>query len=126
MGSNLSHFSINAEDVPRARQFYEKVFAWEFEAWGPPDFFQIKTGDGPAAVRGALQKRRELKTGTPTIGFECTFSVPDVDRLAADVVECGGRLLMEKTVIAGVGYRVFFEDPEGNVVGAMTYDPSAD
>ena len=88
--------------------------------------FGIKTGDGPAAVRGALQKRRELKTGTPTIGFECTFSVPDVDRLAADVVECGGRLLMEKTVIAGVGYLVFFEDPEGNVVGAMTYDPSAD
>ena len=32
----LAHFSINADDVDRARVFYEKVFGWKSSAWGPP------------------------------------------------------------------------------------------
>ncbi len=126
MTSRISHFAINADDLTRARQFYERVFGWTFEPWGPPDFFQIGTGgEGSPDVRGALQRRRELKPGTPTIGFECSFAVEDVDQVAVDVKENGGRILLEKTAIAGVGHLLFFEDPEGNVVGAMSYDPSA-
>jgi hypothetical protein len=32
---------------------------------------------------------------------------------------------MEPTVIAGVGELIFIEDAEGNVAGAMRYDPAA-
>lgn len=128
MTSPLSHFAINADDVARARRFYERVFGWNFEAWGPPEFFQIDTGGGGESphVRGALQKRRNLIEGTRTVGFECTFAVDDVDETASAVTENGGRILMEKTAIAGVGELVFFEDPEGNIIGAMRYDPSTD
>jgi len=41
---HLAHFAINADDVPRAKKFYEKVFGWKFSAWGPPNFYQIQTG----------------------------------------------------------------------------------
>ena len=34
----------------------------------------------------------------------------------------GGRILMEKANIPGVGDLIYFEDPEGNVAGAMRYD----
>lgn len=126
MTGQLSHFAINADDVARARTFYEQVFGWTFQAWGPPGFLQINTGDdSPSAVRGALQQRRELKPGTPTIGFECSIAVDDVDRIAAEVIKNGGRVIMEKTAIMGVGYLIFLEDPEGNVVGAMHYDQAA-
>ena len=126
MTGQLSHFAINADDMARAQQFYEQVFGWSFEAWGPPGFFQINTGgDARSAVRGALQQRRELKPGSPTIGFECSIAVDDVDRIAADVTRSGGRVIVEKTAIMGVGYLIFFEDSEGNVVGAMHYDQSA-
>jgi predicted enzyme related to lactoylglutathione lyase len=40
---NIAHFAINAENLPRARTFYERVFGWVFNAWGPPDFYQIQT-----------------------------------------------------------------------------------
>lgn len=126
MIGQLSHFAINADDVARARRFYEQVFGWTFDAWGPPGFFQINTGgNGQSPVRGALQPRRELKPGSPTIGFECSIAVDDVDRIAAEVTKSGGRVIMEKTAIKGVGYLIFFEDSEGNVVGAMDYDRSA-
>ena len=74
MNSNVSHFAINADDLTRARSFYEGVFGWTFQAWGPPDFFQITTGsDSDPGIRGALQRRRDLRSGSPTVGFECTI-----------------------------------------------------
>lgn len=127
MSARIAHFAINADDVPRARRFYEKVFGWTFQPWGPPDFFQVTpVDDDPSAVRGALQKRREIVPGSPPAGLECTFAVHDVDEVSAAVVEAGGRILMEKTAIVGVGYLAFFEDTEGNAVGAMRYDPAAE
>jgi predicted enzyme related to lactoylglutathione lyase len=126
VSAELSHFAVNAENVEDARRFYEAVFGWTFRAWGPPGFFQIETGDGEGAtVMGALQARRELLPGTRTVGFECTFGVDDVDAVAKVVLAQGGRILMDKTIITGVGDLIWFEDPAGNVVGAMRYDPSA-
>jgi uncharacterized protein len=124
--NHLAHFAINADDLNRARQFYEKVFGWRFEAWGPPGFFQIATSAGhqPGPL-GALQKRRELIPGERTNGFECTVAVADVDAVAAAVVAGGGTILIPRTMIPTVGYLIFFRDPEGNVVGAMQYDSNA-
>jgi uncharacterized protein len=120
----LSHFAINADDVPATRRFYENVFGWRFTAWGPPDFLQIRTTeDGP--VLGALQKRRELVEGCPMYGYECTFAVSDVDAVAAAVVASGGRVVMPKATIPGVGELIFFADPAGNVAGAMRYEAGA-
>lgn len=121
MAGRISHFAINADEVERARGFYERVFGWEFTAWGPPDFYQIATGDGEP-VGGALHKRRDIVAGRPIHGFECTIAVDDVDAVAKSVVDAGGRIVMEKSVITGVGELIFFEDTEGNIAGAMRYD----
>ena len=54
---NLYHFSINADDVARARRFYERAFGWKFNAWGPPNFYMIETnvkGEPPPGVRASL------------------------------------------------------------------------
>jgi predicted enzyme related to lactoylglutathione lyase len=37
------------------------------------------------------------------------------------VVANGGRIVMDRATIPGVGDLVFFEDPSGNVAGAMQY-----
>jgi len=123
---NVRHFAINADDLPRARSFYERVFAWRFEPWGPPGFFMIATGDGEVPL-GSLQQRRELVPGKRMAGFECTIAVEqDVAEVAAAVTANGGRILMEKATIPGVGDLIFFEDPDGNVAGAMRYDRRAE
>src|SRR5689334_17599403 len=111
--NGIHHFAINTDDVPATRRFYESVFGWRFTPFGPPDFYRIAAPDGPI---GALQKRRELIPGQPTIGFECTIAVEDVDATGRAVVEAGGRILMPKSTIAGVGHLIFFTDPGGNAV----------
>jgi len=123
MSNALAHFSINADNVDRARAFYERVFGWKFAAWGPPGFYQI---EGCGQVMGALQGRRELVKGTKTIGFECTIGVPSIDKVEAAVKAGGGKVVLERSVIAGVGTLMFFQDPEGNVFGAMQYDSNAE
>lgn len=119
---NVRHFAINADDLPRARRFYEQVFGWSFQPWGPPGFFMITTGESEGRPLGSLQGRRELVPGRRANGFECTIAVEgDVEEVARAVVAAGGRILMEKATIPGVGDLIFFEDPEGNVAGAMRY-----
>jgi predicted enzyme related to lactoylglutathione lyase len=119
---SLSHFAINADDLDASRQFYESVFGWQFTPWGPPGFLKITTAEGkqPGPI-GALQGRRDLLPGAPTNGLEGTVSVTDIDAVAASVVASGGRILMEKATIPGVGHLIFFADPSGNVLGAMQY-----
>lgn len=124
MPNPVAHFSINADDTARARKFYEKVFGWTFEAWGPPDFFKIQSGGKDPGPMGALQLRRELG-GKKVFGFECTVAVSDVDKVAKAAKANGGKVLMEKTTLSGIGDLIFVEDSEGNVVGAMRYDATA-
>jgi uncharacterized protein len=74
MHGHLTHFAINADDVPATRAFYEGLFGWEFaEPFGPG--FLRTTSAGPAV--GAIQGRRDL-LGVKTNGLEVTFSVDDV------------------------------------------------
>ena len=121
--NTLAHFAINADDVDASRAFYTKVFGWTFQSWGPPGFYQIDAKGSP--VMGALQGRRTFPDGTRA-GFEPTFAVASIDATEKAVKAAGGRVLLERSVIVGVGTLMFFADPSGNVFGAMQYDAKAE
>lgn len=117
----LRHFAINADDVPRAKAFYERVFGWAFTPWGPPNFYQTRSaGEG---VMGALQERRELKPGVRIASFETSFQTADIRASLAIVERGGGAVLMRPFKIDGVGEIGFFEDTEGNACGLAQYEP---
>lgn len=121
--NNLASFALQAEDVDRARSFYEAIFNWRFEPWGLPGFYLIHTGDERSpGIQGLLHKRQEPRTGTGLNGFEPTFSVEDVDILAAAVEAHGGQVVMPKSIIPTVGVLIRFLDTEGNEIGAMRYE----
>ncbi len=121
MPATFRHFAINADDVPRARRFYENVFGWRFEPWGPPDFYQIRNaGEG---LLGALQGRRELVEGVRMRGDEASLGVDDLQATIAAIEAGGGRIVMPPYRIDGVGELIHFEDTEGNLAGAMQYVP---
>jgi predicted enzyme related to lactoylglutathione lyase len=121
MPATFRHFAINADDVARAKAFYERVFDWRFTPWGPPNYYQIRTaGEG---LLGALQERRELVKGVKASTFEPSFGVSDLKATMEAITAGGGKILMQPYRIEGVGELIYFEDPEGNFVGAMQYDP---
>ena len=124
MPANLAAFAIHVDDIERATSFYEAVFGWVFEPWGPPGFYLIRTGDDASpGVQGLMHKRHEPRSVTGRNGRECTFSGGDVDAVAERVQANGGEVVMEKSVIPTVGALIYFHDTEGNRLGALKYEP---
>lgn len=125
--NHVAHFAINADDVERARSFYENVFGWQFHEWGPPDFYLIQTGpDENRGIRGALQKRSEPVTGTGMIGFECSVSVADLKSITESIKQNGGTIVFDEIEIPTVGRMIKFSDTEGNIACAVQYNPGVE
>ena len=119
MSATLRHFAINADDVPRARAFYETVFGWTFTPWGPPGFYQTRSAG--AGHMGALQGRRGIG-GQVMPGMELSFGVDDIQATIQAIEAHGGKVLMPPFHIEGVGHLIFFADTEGNIAGTMQYE----
>jgi len=110
------HFEIYGDKPEQLIEFYKNVFGWKFEKWGPMDYWIIKTGEGPG-IDGGLGKQKN-----PGIN---TIDVSDVDKYIEKITKAGGTVIVPKTTMPGIGYLAFFKDPQGNVFGIMTDDPTA-
>lgn len=120
--NNVAHFAVHADDIERAKSFYERVFAWQFQEWGPPDFYLIQTGNHENhGIRGALQKRTEPINGSGMIGYECSISVANLKEVVASIKKFGGEIVVDEVDIPTVGRLVKFKDTEGNLACAIQY-----
>jgi predicted enzyme related to lactoylglutathione lyase len=127
MKNKLIHFAIHIEDMERAKSFYDGVFDWGFNSYGPSDFLQIKADKSEnGELIGALQSRNYSPVPEKLIGLECTISVENVDDIIDRVKQNGGQMVMEKTVIPFVGWVAKFLDTEGNLMCAMQFDNNAE
>jgi predicted enzyme related to lactoylglutathione lyase len=116
------HFEIPADNPERAVDFYRKVFGWGFQKWGgPQEYWLASTGpDTQPGINGGLLRRQHPGAGTCN-----TLDVPSVDQAVASVAQHGGKNVMPKTAIPGVGYLAYCSDTEGNVFGLMQADKDA-
>jgi len=116
------HFDIRGEDSERAKGFYTDVFGWKFDKWeGPMDYWRITTGpDDEPGINGGFMKRERPEENTVF-----TIGVPSADEYAVKIEKAGGKILVPKNAIPGVGYIVTCLDSEGNVFGVMEDDPDA-
>ena len=115
------HFEVAADDPDRAVKFYQDTFDWKIDKWdGPQDYWLVTTGaKEEPGIDGAIMRRMP---GATTIN---TVDVPSVDEFAQKVVAAGGKVVMPKSAVPGVGYFAYCADTEGNVFGIMQNDPSA-
>ena len=115
------HFEIHADDPERAVKFYGKVFGWKISKWqGPVDYWLVKTGEADKpGIDGAVMRRTDHGTTYNTI------DVPSVDEFTKAIEKAGGKVVMPKTAVPGVGYMAYCTDTDGNVFGIMEENPSA-
>lgn len=115
------HFEIPADDPERSIQFYRDTFGWTFHKWeGPQDYWLIGTGDArDPGINGGLMRRNSEQ---PVVN---TIDVANVDEVAPKIEANGGSIVVPKMPIPGVGYLIYFKDPDGNIFGIMHRDESA-
>jgi len=122
MANRVVHFEIQADDVARAKEFYENAFGWEISQMmtaeqGGMDYWGLKTGpDGTPGINGGLYQRpADHKLYT----YDCTIQVEDIDKSIEAVKNSGGQINGEKMEIPGVGWFISGTDTEGNKFGLM-------
>lgn len=123
MANTLTHFAIHIDDIDRAKSFYEGVFDWGFNTYGPDDFVQIKSDKSEdGELIGAMQSRKYSPVPDKVIGLECSIGVENLDEIIEKVKSNGGQVLMPKTAIPHVGWVAKFLDTEGNLICGIQYD----
>ncbi len=120
--SRVVHFEIPTSDPEKAIAFYTKVFGWKIEKWdGPVNYWLITTGEeNEPGINGGLAEKTETMQVTTN-----TISVPSYEDAVKKVAEAGGKVLMPRMTVPGVGYMTYCKDPEGNVFGIMQTYPQA-
>lgn len=102
----LVYYEIPSTDVKRSSAFYAALFGWPMTPSG--DRYVMFSGDGD--VGGGIEHAERA----PGEGVRVYIGVDDIPATLAKVRSLGGKVVKEKTEIAGgYGYWASFEDPGG-------------
>ena len=109
------HFEIPAEDPGKTVDFFSKVFGWKFNKWGDMDYYLSDSGpEEEPGIEGAV-----MQWNSPDQPIVNTIQVEDIDETIRRIEKYGGKLVVPKQSIPGVGTHCYFKDPSGFIHGAM-------
>lgn len=122
---NIGYFEIPADNIDRAKHFYHALLGWKI---GP-----TRTLMDPASA--AAMQYQDISTGPAQDGtlnaggmykrkmdenIKNFVLVEDIGAVLAKVEKLGGKIVMPKTDIQGVGPAAVIQDTEGNTLGLWT------
>lgn len=116
----IVHFEIPANDMGRAKSFYTDLFDWKIESFPGGEYMLIQTDPDGQGIGGGIMKRQH--SDQKIMNY---ISVPSVDDFSAKVEKLGGKLLMPKMAVPGMGYFAVCMDTEGNAFGLWETNESA-
>ena len=120
MSGPVVHFEIPADDLDRARRFYQAAFGWELSFMPEMNYTLVQTTPAdeqgrpaePGAINGGMLKREPPVT-TPVI----TIAVDDIDTTLETIGTLGGSTVLPKLAVTDMGFAAYFTDSEGNLMG---------
>ncbi len=116
------HFEIPADDLKKLSQFYSKLFGWKIVKMpGPTQYWGIQTV--PVDKQGMLLRngvnggmiKRQNSEHKP-VNY---IAVESVDEYNKKIEELGGRIVVPKMEVPGVGWWALALDPDGNSFAIM-------
>ena len=113
MGQPVVHWELWSQDPARASEFYKKVFGWEIRHIPEIEYRVVTTG-GTGGINGGIMKP---KKGPWPNNLALYIDVDDIDAFGRKIREAGGKIVVEKEDVPGVGQFALFEDPDGRVLG---------
>lgn len=113
MGNPISHWELAVGDLARGKEFYSRIFDWEFDETTFPGYSMIKTGADPG---GGMMAKPDM---APACALNTYFQVEDVEATLAKATGAGATVIAPKTAIPGVGYWAMFADPDGIPIGIL-------
>lgn len=129
----IVHFEIPADDVERAKKFYSDLFGWKMEKWPGTDnkdssssnieYWMISTTDSKgnkASIGGGMMKRQDNHQRITNF-----IDVNSVDEYSSKIEKLGGKVVVSKMAVPGMGYFAVCHDTESNSFGIWESNESA-
>ncbi len=122
--NGVVHFELPADDLSRAKEFYGSIFGWKLQDWPMPDgstYIGVHTTPidektrlplKPGAINGGIMKRSAMAKA-PIFAI----NVSSIDEKVKMVEAAGGKVVMPKMDMMGMGFYAYVSDTEGNVIG---------
>ncbi len=113
MGQPVVHWELWSEDPDRLSTFYKDVFDWEIRMIPEMKYHMVETG-GEGGINGGIMKPQQ---GPWPGKLAFYIDVDDLDKFSEKIKKSGGKIVVDKVDVAGVGQFSLFEDPDGRVLG---------
>jgi len=121
--NEVVYFEFNSPDPARTNEFFKSVLGWTIEpsSIGDSEYYLANSGDPDSpGINGGILASED---GVPkTIN---TIVVESLDAMLEAIAAHGGRVIVERFPISGIGYAAYCEDPTGLVFGIFEPDEDA-
>ncbi|MGN6615362.1 MAG: VOC family protein [Candidatus Nitrosocosmicus sp.] len=127
----IVHFEIPSDDIQRSKRFYNELFGWTIEKFQdtgnnmPEDmeYYIITTTDdkGNKSLRGGMLKRKDIQQQ----GITNYIDVKSIDEYSVKVEKLGGKVVVQKMPVPGMGYFAMCLDTENNSFAIWETNSSA-
>ena len=119
MKYKVVYFELPAEDMSRAKKFYSSAFGWEMKDMDE-DYTSVLCAESDeymhsvekGAITGGIQKK-----GARAVAPTVVIQVDDIDQAINNLEKAGGKIIVPKDEMNGMGWYAQFNDPEGNRIG---------
>lgn len=118
MGNPVVHWELWSADPAKLSKFYEAAFDWRIQVYPELNYHMADT-EGPAdnkGINGGLFKPEGGPKDWPG-NTALYIQVPDLAAALERVVAAGGKVILDRKEVPGMGAFSLFADPEGRVLG---------
>jgi predicted enzyme related to lactoylglutathione lyase len=113
MGSPVVHWELWSENAERAADFYKTVFDWNIRHMPEMNYRIVDTGGG--GINGGIMTPEKSGPWPGNMAFY--IDVDDLDAYGKRITDAGGKIIVEKQQVPGMGSFSLFADPDGRVLG---------
>jgi len=125
----IVHFEIPADNIEKLKQFYQDLFGWTMNKYpGPTTYYLV--GTVPVDEKTMMPTRQGVNGGmyekkdasSPELARQINYiSVESIEEYSRKVGALGGKIIVPKMEIPGLGWWALALDPEGNHFGMLEY-----
>lgn len=121
MANAFVHVELNTNDLPRAKDFYGKLFDWKFEDMPMDDgtYTLIKVGDGTG---GGMMVNPIPNAPSWWLAY---VLVDDVGAATKKAKSLGAKIMKDVTEVKGMGALSILIDPTGATIALWEAKPRA-
>jgi len=109
----IDYIEFGATDIGKTKQFYQQVFGWKFEDYGP-DYTSFQDG----RLSGGFTKDAKVRPANPLV----VIYAARLEETEGKITHAGGKIVRKTYSFPG-GRRFHFKDPSGNELAVWTDRP---